>query len=192
TIKKDASVENAKIPFGTTLLRKDAILLTLMASDDQSALTLAKNYPDGVSAFVEKMNEKAQKLGMKQTFFMDPTGFSEGNVSSAKDLSKLLTVAARYPEIREYSVQSKYELKLENKTLVFKNTNKLAASPQWKVGVLKDNIPSEKFSSLLIQSRMGDRPIKIVLMDSPNEDSKIHDANRIREWILSQKGPSEI
>ena len=68
--------------------------LLLIPSDNGAARALARNSHGGTAAFVERMNEKAIELGLQNTSFADPSGLNANNVSSAFDLSHLITFAA--------------------------------------------------------------------------------------------------
>ena len=67
--------------------------LTLIASDNAAARALARVSHGGTAAFVERMNEKALELGLESTTFADPSGLNPENVSSAYDLSRLISFA---------------------------------------------------------------------------------------------------
>ena len=90
---------------GTTLTRDELLLVALMASENRAAAALGRTYPGGVPAFVKAMNEKAAELGMTDSQFVEPTGLSPSNVSSPRDLVKLVRAAHSYPLIREYSTR---------------------------------------------------------------------------------------
>jgi D-alanyl-D-alanine endopeptidase (penicillin-binding protein 7) len=93
----------SRLPVGAKLTRADLLKLALMASENRAAKTLARNYPGGTPAFVRTMNAKAKALGMTKTRFDDPSGLSSNNVSSPRDLAKLITAASRDTRIREFS-----------------------------------------------------------------------------------------
>jgi D-alanyl-D-alanine carboxypeptidase len=65
----------------------DLLYPLLMQSSNEAASLIASFL--GEQEFVKKMNEKAESLGMKNTFFVDTSGKSNENVSTAKDLAKL-------------------------------------------------------------------------------------------------------
>src|SRR4029079_18836880 len=111
------------IPNGTKLTRGDLLRLALMASENLAARTLGRNYPGGLPAFVKTMNVKAKALGMTQSHFDDPSGLSSQNVSNARDLVKLISAASRQQEIREFSTLRSYEVTLNRRAFVFRNTN---------------------------------------------------------------------
>src|SRR4029079_4245955 len=88
---------------GNVLTRRELLLLALMASENRAAAALGRTYPGGVGQFVAAMNAKASALDMKDSRFVDSTGLSPYNVSSARDLVKLVRAAHEYPLIREFS-----------------------------------------------------------------------------------------
>ncbi|HET9579003.1 MAG TPA: serine hydrolase, partial [Usitatibacter sp.] len=85
----------SRLPIGSHFRRDDLMRLALMASDNRAASALGRNYPGGLPAFVEAMNRKAQALGLQQTHYVDSSGLSPGNVSSAQDLGKLVGEASK-------------------------------------------------------------------------------------------------
>src|SRR5450759_1557644 len=84
------------LPIGAELSRRDALLIALMASDNRSAHALGRTYQGGLDACIAAMNAKAQSLGLIETHFEDATGLSGGNVSSARDLVRLVDTAYQY------------------------------------------------------------------------------------------------
>src|SRR6187549_3839581 len=113
------------LPTGAKLTRGDLLRLALMASENLAARTLANNYPGGLPVFVKTMNAKAKVLGMTSTHFDDPSGLSNGNVSNARDLVKLVNAVSRQAEIKEFSTLQTHEVRLNKKMFLFRNTNLL-------------------------------------------------------------------
>src|SRR5665647_2461273 len=77
---------SSRLRIGTELTRAELLQLALMASENRAAAALGRNYPGGLSTFIEAMNAKALDLGMLRTHFTDPTGLNSENVSTAEDL----------------------------------------------------------------------------------------------------------
>ena len=170
---------------GTTLTRDELLLLALMASENRAAAALARTYPGGVQAFVKAMNEKAAELGMSDSQFIEPTGLSPSNVSSPRDLVKLVRAAHSYPLIREYSTRDKATIKAFNRPLRFVNTNGLVRNSHWEIELSKTGYISEAGRCLVMQVRLNDKDLIVVLLDSWGKQSRIGDANRIRKWLES-------
>ena len=168
---------------GTTLTRDELLLVALMASENRAAAALGRTYPGGVPAFVKAMNEKAAELGMTDSHFVEPTGLSPSNVSSPRDLVKLVRAAHGYPLIREYSTRDRATVKAFNRQLRFVNTNGLVRNSHWDIELSKTGYISEAGRCLVMHVRLASKDLIVVLLDSWGKQSRIADANRIRKWL---------
>ena len=168
---------------GSVLTRDELLLLALMSSENRAAFSLARTYPGGVNAFVAAMNAKAHALGMNDTKFLDPTGLSSANVSTAHDLARMVRAAHGYPLIRKYSTQDSATVQLFGRSLDFRNTNGLVRSAQWDIGLSKTGYISEAGRCLVMRVRMHSRDVVVVLLDSWGKLSRVGDANRIKKWL---------
>lgn len=175
----------SRLPVGTTMTRETAMLLALMSSENRAASALGRHYPGGLQAFVTAMNKKAHSLGMYNTRFEEPTGLSSNNVSTAHDLARMVTAAARYPEIRQYSTTAEAKVELNGRVQNFGTTNPLVRSESWEIGVSKTGYISEAGRCLVMQARVADKPVVIVLLDSQGKMTRVGDANRIKRWMES-------
>lgn len=175
----------SRLPVGTTMTRETAMLLALMSSENRAAHSLGRHYPGGMRAFVQAMNRKAQALGMYHSSFEEPTGLSSNNVSTAHDLARMVTAAARYPEIRGFSTTAEAKVELNGRIAEFRNTNALVRSDNWEIGISKTGYISEAGRCLVMQARVADKPVVIVLLDSVGKMTRVGDANRIKRWMES-------
>jgi D-alanyl-D-alanine endopeptidase (penicillin-binding protein 7) len=177
---------------GTRLTRDELLLLALMSSENRAAAALARTYPGGQDAFVAAMNARARALGMTDTRFVDATGLSSGNVSSARDLARLVAKAHEYPLIREYSTRTSATVhSLGGRPLGFNNTNRLVRSDHWDIDLSKTGYISEAGRCLVMRVRMASRELIVVLLDSWGRLSRIGDANRIRKWLETHAASSK-
>jgi D-alanyl-D-alanine endopeptidase (penicillin-binding protein 7) len=158
--------------------------LALMSSENRAAAALGRTYPGGTHAFVAAMNQKAVELGMWRSRFVDGTGLSSENVSTAQELVKLAEAAYRYPTIREYTTHPDHKVRLANgRTVTYRNSNGLVRNPHWTIGLSKTGYISEAGRCLVIQARIAAKPVIIVLLDSWGRLTRIGDANRIKRWM---------
>ena len=129
----------SRLSMGVALPRRDMLRLALMASENRAASALARHYPGGTTAFVAAMNAKADRLGMTRTHFEDATGLSPKNVSTARDLARMVEAAAGYPLIREDSVAPSHVVELQPTGLAlgFSNSNRLVNSSAWDIAPSK-------------------------------------------------------
>jgi len=176
----------SRLAVGMTVTREDLLRLALMASENRAAAALARAYPGGTSAFVAAMNQKAVKLGMWHSRFVDGTGLSNGNVSNAQDLSRLVGAAHQHPLIREYTTDTQYTVRLANgRKMQFSNSNRLVRNSGWDIGLSKTGYISEAGPCLVMQAQIAATPVIIVLLDSWGHLTRLADANRIKKWIES-------
>lgn len=168
---------------GTRLSRMQALLLALMASENRAAHALARTYPGGKDEFVRAMNRKARALGLSETRFEDSTGLSEGNVSSAQDLCRLVNVACQYPLIRSFSTRKDFVLKNGRRHLRFVNTNSLVRRSGWDIGLSKTGYIQESGRCLVMQTLLKHRPVVIVLLNASGDRSRTNDVLRIKQWL---------
>ncbi len=168
---------------GTQLTRGQALLLALMASENRAARALGRTYPGGIDALVTAMNEKARALDLPETKFEDPAGLSDGNVSSAKDLSRLVEAASRYPRICADTTQAETTIQLGRRRLHFVNTNSLVRDHRWQISLSKTGYLEDAGRCLVMQTELGQRPVLIVLLNSIGKYTRFADANRIKQWI---------
>jgi D-alanyl-D-alanine endopeptidase (penicillin-binding protein 7) len=173
----------SRLQVGATMTRETALLLALMSSENRAAHALARHYPGGLHAFLAAMNAKARSLEMHDTHFEDPTGLTSDNVSTARDLAKMVTAAYRYPIIREFSTMPEATAEVAGQFLEFHNTNPLVKNAGWDVGLSKTGYIHEAGKCLVMQARVADRPVVIVLLDSVGNLTRVGDANRIKRWM---------
>ena len=169
---------------GMTMTRGDLLKLALMASDNLSAAALARTYPGGTEAALAQMNIKARELGMDATRFSDPTGLSSGNVSTANDLVKMVRAAQGYELIHQFTTSTSHTLELAGRRpLRFHNTNPLVRNASWDIGLSKTGYISEAGRCLVMEAKISEHPVIIVLLDSWGKNSRVGDANRVKKWM---------
>lgn len=173
----------SRLAIGAKLSRGDLMHLALMSSENRAAHALGRNYPGGLAKFVPAMNAKAKALGMKNTYFVDPTGLSSRNVASPEDLANLVVAASRSPTLAKYSVDPKYVVRVGKGKLEFRNTNLLVNNPEWDITVQKTGFINEAGKCLVMQADIGGRPVVIVLLNSFGKYTRTADARRIRKWM---------
>jgi D-alanyl-D-alanine endopeptidase (penicillin-binding protein 7) len=176
---------SSRLRVGTTLTRGELLHLALMSSENRAAHALGRTFPGGLAAFVALMNAKAQMLGMAATRYVEPTGLSSKNQSSAKDLATLVNAAHADPTLREFSTSAGYQVAVGRKTLQFNNTNRLVKNPSWDIGLQKTGYISEAGQCLVMQTKIAGRKLIMVFLDSAGKLSRLGDAERVRRWVES-------
>lgn len=176
----------SRLAVGSTLSRGELMHLALMSSENRAAHALGRTYPGGLSEFVRLMNKKALELGMADTRYVEPTGLSSSNQSSARDLAMLVSVAYQRPILRDLSTSPSYEVDLGRRTLHYNNSNRLIKNPSWDIGLQKTGYISEAGRCLVMQAKVAGRQLIMVFLDSTGKLSRMQDAERVRRWVEVQ------
>lgn len=190
----------SRLAIGSSYTRAQLLHLALIASDNRAAHALGRTYPGGLERFVTTMNRTARVLGMRDTVYVEPTGLSSGNRSTAFDLARLADhVYANYPEIRHISATGHYTLgtqrvvvkkkkqkaKVYYRPVAFNNTNRLTRMDDWSIGLSKTGFINEAGHCLVMQAEVADRDVIIVLLDATGSNRRAGDAARIKQWLES-------
>lgn len=177
---------HSRLRIGMTFTRNELLKLALMASENRAASALARTYPGGTTAAIAAMNAKARELGMRDTEFHDSTGLNSDNVSTARDLAKMVMAARKYRLIQQYSTSASHSVDgWGGRELRFNNTNPLVRNASWDIGVSKTGFINEAGRCLVMEAKINSRPVIIVLLNSIGKSTRIGDANRIKKWIES-------
>jgi D-alanyl-D-alanine endopeptidase (penicillin-binding protein 7) len=173
----------SRLAVGSVLSREDMLHIALMASENRAAAALSRYFPGGRPAFLAAMNAKARQLGMTETHFESPSGLTSENVSSARDLVKMVNEAYQYPMIRQFSTDHSYEVYTGKRSIAYNSTNALVRNPTWDIGLQKTGFINEAGECLVMQATIHGRPLIVVLLDSSGKYSRFADATRLRTWL---------
>ena len=173
----------SRLAVGARLTRQQALHLSLMSSENRAAHALARTYPGGIQRFIEKMNERAEQLGMLDTQFVDPTGLSSGNQSSARDVAILAHVTNQVPSIRRYSTAASYSLPVGRHVIPYRNSNRLVDRDHWDISLQKTGFIREAGRCVVMHVNVAGRNLIMVLLDAQNTNARLGDAERMRRWV---------
>lgn len=179
----------SRVRLNSEISRKDMLLLALMSSENRAAASLAHHYPGGYNAFIKAMNAKAKALGMSNTHYVEPTGLSIYNVSTARDLTKLMLATKQYPLIGQLSTTTERmaTFKDPNYTLPFRNTNHLVYNQKWNIQLTKTGFTNQAGHCLAMRTVIGNRSVSLVVLDAFGKYTHFADASRLRTWIETGK-----
>ncbi len=180
----------SRLAVGTTLSRGELLHLALMSSENRAAHALGRTYPGGMATFVSVMNGKARLLGMKDTRYVEPTGLSPRNQSTAQDLALLVSAASQDPLVRQLSVSPEHQVEVGSRTLQFNTTNRLVRSADWDIGLQKTGYISEAGQCLVMQAKVAGRKLIMVFLDATGRVSRLADAERVRRWVEATHLPA--
>ena len=174
---------SSRLPVGARMTRNNLLHIALMSSENRAASALGRNYPGGINGFVAAMNAKARELGMNDTHYVDSSGLSSRNVSSARDLAKLVAYAHQKPLLRQYSTDPNWVVEASGRPMRYSNTNYLVALPDWNIGLQKTGFINEAGRCLVMQAMIQGRNVIMVFLDSKGKMSRTADAGRMRRWL---------
>ena len=188
--REDTQLEKysaSRLKVGASFTRGELLHLALMSSENRAANALGRSYPGGLPAFVVAMNDKARALGMTSSTFVEPTGLSSGNVASPRDLAVLVNAAHHVPLIRDYSTDRDAVVRVGGRQQQFRNTNALTRDENWDIGLSKTGFIRDAGKCLVMQARLDQRDVIIVMLDAEGSAKRLADAERIRRWLSIER-----
>ena len=178
----------SRLRIGMTFTRDDLLHIGLTGSDNRAIHLLARSYPGGLPAFVQKMNETAKELGLKKTVFEEPTGLSAGNRTTAREITRIAAEAYRYPKIREYTTSPKLEYSTQGGVIHVRSTNRLIREGSWDIGMQKTGYTGAAGHCMMLQTEVGSSRVLMVVLNSTSNNNRILDMKRMRDWYEKQLG----
>ena len=164
-----------------------------MASANDAMVAMAERISGTEAAFVKKMNEKAKQLGLKNTNFVNSTGFDEeGAYSSAFDMAIIASELLKHEKILDYT--SKYESYIRentnNKTWIT-NTNKLVKYYKGCDG-LKTGYTDNAGSSLAVTAKREGLRLIAITFGYKNTSTRNREAVSLLDYGFSQYASKTI
>jgi D-alanyl-D-alanine endopeptidase (penicillin-binding protein 7) len=181
TVKHSSS----RLRVGAKMTRKEMLRVALMSSENRAAHALARTSPGGITAFVSAMNRKALAYGMSGTHYVDPTGLSPDNVSTATDLSKLARRVAAYPSITDYTTTAAKSVVVGSRLQAFRNTNPAVGKKGWEFWLSKTGFINEAGRCLVAGITTAGRDVVVVLMGSRTTGARSQDLAHVKAWAAA-------
>ena len=180
----------SRMRIGSELTRGTLLRLTLMSSENLASHVLASHYPGGRTAFIEAMNAKAESLGMTATRFVDPSGLSTQNRSTATDMLTMVRAAFQHDHLRYFSTTAHHTARFRSPvyTLGYGNTNSLVSHGQWDVQLSKTGYLKEAGRCLAMVADIDGQPVAMVFLNSRGTRTPLGDAGRTRRWLATGEG----
>jgi len=175
----------SRLARGTEWTLRDLLHAMLMNSDNRAARAVARATYGSIELFAAAMNEKAQRLGLDNTHFVEPSGLDSRNVSTAVEVARMLHHACDYPLIAEIAKKKTYTaraLNRKNWQRRFINTNRLLWSPYrvqaGKTGYIRD---ADYCLATLVSNPVGER-LTLVVLGVPGDRLRFREAQRLLRW----------
>lgn len=187
TITKEDAYRSSRsrLRVGYEMTLYDLLHASLMNSDNRAARALARAACGSIEEFAKAMNKKARQLGLQDTRFVEPTGLSSQNVSTAHEVAKILHYAYDYPLIREISSKHKYRVTIQNHKRTYRgmaNTNLLIHSRfdvlSGKTGYIR---AADYCLTTLVRDKSG-RRLTAVVLGAPGDKLRFRECRRLIDW----------
>jgi len=167
----------------------DLLHLLLIASDNAAARALARVSPYGSEGFIQRMNSKAEELGLQSTHYADPSGLLSENVSSAYDMARLITLASQDERISSIMRLSEYTVSTSNRRVVsFHSTNHLLGRADVDVRAGKTGFISKAGYCLATLLRMPDsgQQVAVVVLGARSNAGRFMESRNLFNWVSSK------
>lgn len=187
----DDDVDNVKhsssrLRVGSQLTRGEMLRVALMSSENRAAHALARTSPGGMSGFVASMNRKALEFGMTGTHYVDPTGLSPENMSTAADLGRLARRVSGYPTITDYTTTAGKTVAVGSHLQSFHNTNPAVGKKGWEFWLSKTGFINEAGRCLVAGITTAGRDVVVVLMGAKSSGARSQDLAHVKAWTTGE------
>ena len=171
---------------GERITLRNLLHLALIASDNSAARALARVSPWGTIGFIDEMNRKAEKIGLENTTFIDPSGLDERNVSTAYDLSLLIAYASDQPQIASTMRKKSYRMRTSRRRLTVRNTNRLLGSLV-VYGGKTGYIDESGYCLAAVVKLPGSDPLSVVVLGARSNAGRFAEVRRLVNWVSIHK-----
>jgi D-alanyl-D-alanine endopeptidase (penicillin-binding protein 7) len=186
-----ADVRNASTTYlraGYTMTTGDLLHLLLIGSDNAAARVLARVSPFGSQAFIERMNAKAQELGLTSTSYADPSGLLADNESSAYDLARLITYVSGDDRIASIMRTPYYTVNAGRRQITIHSTNQLVMKGDVDVQAGKTGFISKAGYCLatLLRLPQGGPQVAVVVLGAKSNPGRFWETRHLFNWISTK------
>lgn len=174
-----------KVKDGETMTLDNTLAAALIGSANNAVNTLVRNSGLSREQFIAKMNKYVKKIGARNTKFVEPTGLSPENVSTANDYALISKEVLKNATVKKLTSLAKYTFTTINtkKKHTFKNTNKIIAEDKFAITGSKTGYLEEAGHCLMTRTVVGNnKQIVAVVMGSPSSASVFSDMKKLLSY----------
>ena len=183
---------SSKLRVGSQLTRNEMLRVALMSSENRAAHALARTAPGGVTGFVAAMNRKALDFGMSGTHYVDPTGLSPENTSTAADLGRLARRVSAYPAITDFTTTTAKTVAVGSHFQSFHNTNPAVGKKGWAFWLSKTGFINEAGRCMVVGLTTAGRDVVVVLMGARSTAARSQDLAHLKAWSAGEQAPPRL
>lgn len=166
----------------------DLLHLTLVASDNAAARALSRTSPLGAEGFIDRMNEKADELGLEHTSYADPSGLNADNVSSAYDMARLIAFASGDERLASIMRKPHHTVLTSRRLININNTNQLLVKGDVDVRGGKTGFISKAGYCLatLLRLPQSGQQVAVVVLGARSNAGRFMETRHLFNWLSSK------
>jgi serine-type D-Ala-D-Ala endopeptidase (penicillin-binding protein 7) len=170
---------------GYKVTTNDLLHLLLIASDNAAARALARVSPHGPEGFIDRMNEKAEELGLESTSYADPSGLLADNVSSAYDMAKLITYVSSDERIASIMRKQTHSIPVGRRMINVHSTNQLVMRGDVDVLGGKTGFIGKAGYCLatLLRLPQGGPQVAVVVLGAKSNAGRFWETRHLFNWL---------
>lgn len=186
-----SDVTNASTTYlrtGFELPAEDLLNLLLVGSDNAAARALARSSVLGYDGFIQRMNEKAQELGLESTVYAEPSGLSSDNMSSAYDLARLIAYAAADERIGSIMRKTSFSTQVGKRVISANSTNQIVRTGDIDVVGGKTGFINRSGYCLatLLRLPQSGQQVAFVVLGAKSNASRFWETRHLFNWMATR------
>jgi serine-type D-Ala-D-Ala endopeptidase (penicillin-binding protein 7) len=184
-------VTNASVTYlraGERVRLGDALHLTLIASDNGAARLLARTSDGGMQGFLARMNEKSSQLGLQSTRFADPSGLDANNISSAYDVSHMISFAAGDQAIGAIMRKETHSLYTDRRAITIRSTNKLLGDAPITAAKTGYTMKAGFCLASILSMPQTQQQVAVVVLGAKSSVNRFWETRHLFNWVVGQAG----
>lgn len=180
--------DSSHLMTGWSFTHQDLLYMALMKSDNRAVPALGEACQMTPAQFGQKMTEKARLLGLKQTIFVEPTGLSPLNVSTAREMMIILKQVTKVNELARIMTTPKYLVTGykggRSRNIVIRNTDRFVMSGSLDILGGKTGYTDLARYCLAVAMQLPERgSVGVVVMGADGKLTRFADVRRIVKWL---------
>lgn len=179
----------SRLIVGRLYKNRDLLHAALLGSDNRAVVALGRAVGLDIKSFARAMNDEARALGMVHTRFVEPTGIEHKNVSTGREIAKLLRAIMSMPKLASVTRLATYNTESKERSgrqLKYNNTNVLTRQEKFHVLAGKTGFNSAAGWSVTMSFQLkSGRKISVVVLGTPGKFMRFRDARRIHDYVAA-------
>lgn len=169
---------------GEEVKAADLLAATLIASDNTAVTALARASGLPHETFIATMNKRASSLGLEHTHFVDPTGLSSDNVSTAREVLVFAAHAFSLPDVVPLVKRRAYEFtSVSGTSHTIKTTDQLIGGILTVIAGKTGYVTDSGYNIVAQVTRTGEHPVLGVVLGSASNPDRFQDLKMLAFWV---------